>query len=271
VILAPTPQRTDAPVVAYRVFRVRTGGKLTSATRGDLWTTKLHEATCAEANHPAPQFGCHCGIHAFGSLATAERYSGRRWLKWPGLTSSTVIGAVLLYSAPGRPIVGGELARRSGVRTGRGALQYRAPYGQLVALLDSPAARRAGERLGVPVLPKRDAAGRPAFERFAREHGTELEAQPPDAAPTRSPTPATFHPLVNAIRRQRGRWHVALVVGLALALAVLVAGRLSWLVARPTLRVAWWLAWWGGRLALAVGLFCLLLPLSFLGLLPERR
>lgn len=266
MILAPTPQRTDAPVVAYRVFRVRSG-RLTSATRGDVWTAALHEATCSAAKHPAPASGCHCGIHAFGSLATALRYSGRRWRMWPGLTTSTVIGAVLLWSGPGRPIVGGELARSSGVRTSRRALQYRAPYGQLVALLDSPAARRAGARLGVPVLPARDAAGRPAFEHRAREHGTELEAQLADAAAATAP--ASSNPLVNAIARQRGAWHVALVLGLALGLALLTAARLSWLVLRPTLRVAWWLAWWGGRLGWALFVAVLLIAISIV--LPTGR
>jgi len=198
--------------------------------------------------------------------------------------SSTVPGAVLLYSAGGRSIVAGELATSSGVRTSRRALQYRAPYGRLIALLDSPAARPAGERLGVPVLPKRDDAGRPAFERFAREHGEELEGtgtrRPPEAATaalTSSPAmrprpgPVTGRPIVRAIARQRGAWHVALVLGLALGLTLAAAGRLSWLVLRPTLRVSWWLTWWGLRVAVAVVVFCVLLTFSFLGLDSGRR
>jgi hypothetical protein len=285
VIKAPTPQRTDTAVVAYRVFRVRAGAKLTSATHADVWTADLHEATCSLGQpHQAPHFGCHCGIHAFGSLATAERYSTRRWRLWPGLSSSTVIGAVLLWSGPSRPIVGGELAASSRVRTGRRPLQYRAPYAQLIALMDDgETSRRVAGRLAVPALPKLDAAGRPAFERFVREHGTELEAvaetaprRPTPAAPAMRPAadqrPGILSSLAGAIARQRGRRrHAPLVVGLALGLVLLAAGRLSWLVLRPTLRASWWLTWWGLRVGLAVLLFCVLLPLSFLGLVPEQR
>jgi hypothetical protein len=272
VIRAAAPQRTDTPVVAYRAFRWRRG-RLVSATRGDRWTAELHEATCrAAAGHPAPHPACHCGIHAFGSLATAERYGGRRWRLWPGLFTRTVIGAVLLYSGHGRPLIAGELTRSSGVLgfDGRRALQYRAPYGQLVALLaDGAAAQQAAAAVGVPVLPKRDAAGRPAFERFAREHGTELEAETPATRSSASAAPVAPWRVVKFIRRRRGRVNGGLVVTLAAALIVLAAARLSWLVLRPALRVAWWLAWWGLRLLAAVALFCVLLALSFLGLLPE--
>jgi hypothetical protein len=286
VIKAPPPQRADTPVGAYRVFRVH-GGKLTSATHGDEWTADLHEATCGLGQgHQAPHFGCHCGIHAFGSLATAEAYSRRRWRLWPGLSSSTVIGAVLLWSGPSRPIVGGELSSRSRVRTGRRPLQYRAPYAQLIALVDDgETARRVAARLAVPAIPKLDAAGRPAFERFVREHGTELEAVAETAAPQR-PTPAAppmrpvadqrrpgfLSSLAGTIARQRGRRrHAPLVAGLAVGLVLLVAARLSWLVLRPTLRASWWLTWWGLRVGWALFVFVLLVAISFLGLVPEQR
>jgi hypothetical protein len=263
-VIAANPQRTAAPVVSYRCFRWRFG-KLVSATTGDVWTAQLQQASCRWARHPAPQFDCTCGIHAFGSLATAERLARGRWWKWPGLFTGTVIGAVLLWSEQGRPLVAGELALRSGVRGWRPTLQYRAPCARLVALLDDgPAARRAAATLGVPALPRRDEAGRPVFERFAREHGEELEA--PAAASVRpavSPLAATgAHPIVRRIASQRGAWHGALVLGLALVLAVVAAVRLSWLVLKPALRVTWWLAWWSARLGWAVFVFVLLLALS---------
>jgi hypothetical protein len=277
VIRAPRPQRTGEPVIGYRCYRADGLGRLQSTTRGDLWTADVHEATCELASHPAPGRGCECGIHALGSLATARRYAERRWLLWPGLTTSTVIGAVRLQSGPGRPILAGELAASSGIRGGRRSLQYRAPYAELLALLDDgAAARRAGGRLGLPVLAERDAGGRPLFEAYAREHGVQLEAEaatPPDRRPPAAAGSATSP----SAGGRPVAWVLALAVGLVLLATARLLGALGWAAARLAGRLAWWLSWWGLRVlwaALPWGLWlALVIPaaLCCLRLAPPQR
>jgi hypothetical protein len=90
------------------------------------------------------------------------------WLvqEWrtPPQTGGRVLGAVQLWGERGRPVMVGELM------DGRG-LQYRAPYGRVVALADGRLARKIAPRLGVPLVAAR------ALELYAREFGDQLHSE----------------------------------------------------------------------------------------------
>lgn len=143
--------RTPAPVIGYRAFVARRRGLRSLAFGLDYWPAEGREAFCAETGrgsmaHTAPAPGCSCGLYALSSIAGARRYA-REFRRWrPSLLGRPVLAAVLLWSAPGRPMIVGELADRPG-------LQYRAPYGRVLALADDGRhARRAAARLGLPVV-----------------------------------------------------------------------------------------------------------------------
>ncbi len=156
----------------------------------------------------------------------------RLWLWRPGV-GDLVVGAVALWSAPGVPVQVGELAGRAG-------LQYRAAHATVLALVDSPAARRVGERLGVPVVAP------DAIEMYAREYGEQL--RPPVVASTSSGA------------RTAGR---LLLRALALAWAALcLLVRIGWPVLRFLVRFVWMCCWWLARALLVLTLGLILAALG---------
>jgi hypothetical protein len=125
----------------------------------------------AQPRHPAPAANCRCGLYAYDSLSTALAYVGSaRWATFPwrpGSNNLFVLGAVLLWGTPGRPVQVGDLADGAGP-----GLRFRAPYARVLALLDpgrpDDTAHELGAAFGLPVLP---ALG---LELYAREHGARL-------------------------------------------------------------------------------------------------
>jgi hypothetical protein len=120
--------------------------------------------------HEAPASHCKCGLYAYDSLSSAHEYArSERWpnLWQPGPDNLIVLGAVVLWGAPGRPVRVGELA--AGCPDG---LRYRAPFARVLALMgpehSGDIAHQVGEELGLPVVPER------WLEPYAREHGEQL-------------------------------------------------------------------------------------------------
>jgi hypothetical protein len=220
-------ESTNAPIVGYRSW-VADHGRLRSATSDDYWAAGVNEARCGDDEpHRAPELACCCGIHVCDSHATALRYVERRqrWRPWLW-GDELVVGAVLLWGAPGRPVIVGELRPD---RRGRTGLQYRAPYARILALADGPCAASAGHSLGVPVV-------RPDYlEAFAREVGG-VQLRPPAAAAA-APRPRP------ALRRRLGPLSLVALRGL---------GRLAWWLARWSVRIGWWLFCRTVRLAVQV-------------------
>jgi hypothetical protein len=232
--------------VGFRAFRER-GGELYSLTpvaRGrERWPAAgIVDAACERpmpglVPHRAPAAGCRCGVYAVDSLATLRRTLAHFWFWWLRAGGNVVIAAVLIWSSPGRRVIVGELRGTPG-------LQYRAPHMKVLALADSPAARRVAARRSVPVLAL---AG---LELYAREHGMQLRPggagrQPETPGPAASARPALVARLIERLGRwARPRapraWTIALLVGLPLVasvhLSVFMVGRvllaLAWLLPR---------------------------------------
>jgi len=179
-VTAPTLER---PLTGYRWWVVKRrvlpwGWSIRASGSDTVWPSAQLEARCLDptTRHAAPSRSCRCGLYAVDSVATAERYR-RSHHGWRARLAGeeVVLGAVHLWSAPGRPVIVGELRGRPG-------FQFRAPFARIVALADSPAARRVGPELQVPVV-------RPDYlEAFAREMGGE-ELLPPQPRPAPAPTP----------------------------------------------------------------------------------
>jgi hypothetical protein len=250
-------ERTSAPLVAFRAWRVTRRGRFNSLVAGEHWPASgIAEAGCLQpapgmVSHQAPVGGCRCGLYAVDSLATLRRYL-RRHLRWrPRLLDDVVIGAVQLWGGRGRPVIVGELRGRPG-------LQFRAPFGRVLALAEGPRARRAGELLGVPVV------AADLLEAVGREYGG-VQLRPPAA---------TGRALQARSERSRvaaeGLARLTVIAGRGLRLArrhgwpllrVLLWGllRLTWFLAVWTLRIAWAVLRVGLRLYLALLLLALCL------------
>ncbi len=230
-MIGALPARTSAPLIGFRAWRATRRG-LRSLTSADLWPVgQVVTARCVDG-HAAPTPGCRCGLQAVGDLATVRRVIRRLWLWRPGV-GDLVVGAVALWGAPGVPVQVGELAGRPG-------FQYRAPHGAVLALVDSPAARRVGARFGVPVVASE------AIEMYAREFGEQLRPAAVASPGSRSQSAA-----------------VALVRALALAwAAVCLLVRIGWPVFRFLVRVVWMCCWWLARALLMLTLGLILAALG---------
>src|SRR6266536_1823295 len=210
-MIGALPARTSAPLIGFRAWRATRRG-LRSLTSADLWPVgQVVTARCVDG-HAAPTPGCRCGLQAVGDLATVRRVIRRLWLWRPGV---------------------GDLVVRPG-------FQYRAPHGAVLALVDSPAARRVGARFGVPVVASE------AIEMYAREFGEQLRPAAVASPGSRSQSAA-----------------VALVRALALAwAAVCLLVRIGWPVFRFLVRVVWMCCWWLARALLMLTLGLILAALG---------
>lgn len=165
----------DRPLVGFRTWLIDRAvpTKLLAVTWYTPWS-EVNEAVCAYRHvrwqpelyqHPAPAPNCTCGLYAYDSLATATAH-----VDHPRRPSGyvSVLGAVLLWGAPGRPVRMGELVDGGGLR-------YRAPFARVLALLDAgpptAAVRAVAEAHAIPLLP---ATG---LELYAREHGVRRRAE----------------------------------------------------------------------------------------------
>lgn len=167
-------QRTEAPVIGYRWWRVTLFGNLRAAGPSVRWpnSSGVMEALCAhERHHRAPAADCSCGIAACNDLETARRLlrHWHRWLPWTRLQRH-VLGAVLVWGDTGRPVIVGEVRPDL---YGRAGLQFRAPFARIVALSGGRRVARLARKLGVPIVRRAD-----YLEAVAREisGGVQLKA-----------------------------------------------------------------------------------------------
>jgi hypothetical protein len=247
-VVSREPAAIDRTIVAFRAFRERRGElySLTPAAGGrERWPVRgIVNAACesplpGQVRHLAPAAGCRCGVYAVDSLATLQRTLAHLWFWLLRAGGRIVTAAVLVWSSPGRPVIVGELRGAPGY-------QYRAPHMRVLALADSPAARRVAERHQMLVLP---VAG---LETYAREHGVQLrpgrgEPRAARVAPASAPVPAWIgERLIESLgRRLRPRaprtWTVGLAVALTLMASVHLSAAVAWRALRLTASVLGWL------------------------------
>jgi hypothetical protein len=242
------PASIDRTLVGFRIFRERRGElhSLTPAAGGrERWPAGgIVNAACeqparGQVPHLAPANGCRCGVYAVDSMATLRRTLSHFWFWRLRAAGNTVTAAVQVWGSPGRPVIVGELRGAPGY-------QYRAPHMRVLALADSPAARRVARRHGMPVLP---AAG---LEPYAREHGTQMRpgrTERKAVAATARPVAARARfggSLIAAVGKwARPRAPRAWTIGLAVLLTLVASARLvlfvGWTALLVTASVLRWL------------------------------
>jgi hypothetical protein len=141
----------DRPVLTWRAFEARSG-RLYSLTAGrnSRWGSGVKTARCGQPapkgkEHQAPGRDCDCGIYGVSSLALARR-AAKYTLQWPWHPirwNRVVYGLVLLWGGDFDPVAFDAV---------QGGIQARAPFGQVMALVQSPRSALVAERLGLRLI-----------------------------------------------------------------------------------------------------------------------